>query len=87
MRWGGAALPRYRFNRHCEGHRREPISQELADLDTACRQAIKHLAQLMNDDPAAFLCDCPWRLDVTDESGLVAATLCFSARDGTAHLL
>jgi hypothetical protein len=29
----------------------------------------------MNDDPAAFICDCPWQLAVADENGVVLAML------------
>jgi hypothetical protein len=77
---GAAATARFYVSLTGQGSRSGPIGCDLANLDEARRCAIRHLARLMCDEPAAFLRG-RFQLVVTDGDGVVLATLSYSSGD------
>jgi hypothetical protein len=75
---GSTTLPRYFFNIHDGSDLIDKIGTELTDVTEARIVAVDFAGQAIHDLAEKFWeLDDPWRLDVSDEAGLVF-TLQFS---------
>jgi hypothetical protein len=77
-------MPRYHFNIHDGVSSLDEDGTELPDIDAARRQAAQLMGQLLRDDPDMFWNGEEWRLDVTDDRGLVLFSLLFATVDAAA---
>ena len=64
-------MPRYHFNLHDDGVLTGGEGVDLPDLDAARRIAAEFFGAVITDAGAAFFLGGDWRLEVTDERGLI----------------
>jgi hypothetical protein len=77
-------MPRYFFHVHDGFSLRDDEGTELADLAIAKREAVRLASGLLSSGDHNFWTGSPWRMDVTDETGLILFTLDFHGTDGAA---
>ena len=74
-------MPRYFFNVH-DGHScLDTEGTELADLDTARREALRFAGQVIEDQNQHNTLGKDWRLEIADETGLVLYQLLFQVTE------
>ncbi len=72
-------MPRFHFNVH-DGHSTpDPDGSDLPNLTTARAEAVKLAGTLISEEGAAFWNGEGWRMDVTDDDGLLLFKLHFIA--------
>jgi hypothetical protein len=74
-------VPRYHFNVHDGVSLPDPDGTELATLDAARVEAVRLAGQLLLDSGEEFWSNGDWKVDVTNDRGLILFTLMFSAFD------
>jgi len=72
-------MPRYHFNVHDGTDLPDVEGTELPSLDHARREAVRYSGCLLRDHADAFWTGEEWRMDVTDERGLILFSLMFVA--------
>lgn len=72
-------MPRYHFNVHDGVSLPDEDGYELPDLAAAQRCAVKLSGDLLREHGELFWTGEEWRMDVTDERGLILFTLMFVA--------
>ena len=71
-------MPRFHFNVH-DGHDiKDGEGVELLDFSTARREAIRLSGAILEDEADQFGAGEDWRLEVTDETGLILFLMTFS---------
>src|SRR5205085_4739912 len=70
-------MPRYHFNTLDRGDHRDPDGAELADLAAAQSYAVRYFGELLLGEPWTFADGGEWKMEVTDESGLILFSLHF----------
>ena len=68
-------MPRYHFNLHDHRYVPDPDGSELIGLEAAKRQAIKLAAAILVSCPEEFLVSNDWRVEVTDQTGILLFTV------------
>lgn len=68
-------MPRYHFNLHDHRFLPDHEGSEYRDLVEAKRQAIKLAANILSVRPDDFLGSTEWRVEVTDENGVLLFTV------------
>jgi len=71
-------MPRYHFNLHDGVSQPDPDGTELPDLDAAREGAVRLVGELLQDGYKGIMPGDDWRLEVTDESGLILFRLDFT---------
>jgi hypothetical protein len=74
-------MPRYHFNIHDGADFPDEEGSELIDLAAARATAVRLAADLLKEGAAHFWNGEGWRVDVTDDQGLLLFTLMFSGYD------
>lgn len=64
-------MPRYHFNLHDHRYVPDIEGSELNDFDAAKRRTIKFGAAILAGQPDEFLGATEWRVEVTDQSGVI----------------
>jgi len=72
-------MPIYHFNVHDGVSMPDPEGHELPDLDAAKREAISLSGNLIRDMGEEFWQGDEWKLEVTDDLGLILFSLVFFA--------
>ena len=71
-------MPRFHFNVR-DGHNLEDgEGVELPDFSTARREAIRLSGALLEEEPDQFDVGDDWRMEVTDDTGLILFLMTFS---------
>ena len=74
-------MPRYHFNLHDGKDLPDLEGVELANLLAARRSAVRISGDCLRDHAEEFWTGDEWKMDVTDEHGLILFTLTFIASD------
>ena len=72
-------MPRFHFHIFDGRDQRDEDGTELPDFKTARLEAIRYAGEVLRDQADRVALGEHWRMDVTDESGLVLLRLDFSA--------
>lgn len=70
-------MPRYFFNIYDGSNVRDDEGTELADAEVAKVEAIRHAGTLIAENANWIRVNQDWRLDVTDEAGMILYRLGF----------
>lgn len=77
-------MPRYYFG-SVDGHREpDPEGLDLPDLDAARAMAARYTGDVLKSDPAQVWHNGQWRVEVTDDAGILLFTLLTLAIDAPA---
>lgn len=77
-------MPRYHFNVHDGFDLPDPEGSDLPDLRAARIEAVRYAGSLLHDHAVTFWDHDDWRMEVTDEAGLILFSLIFVASDSAA---
>lgn len=77
-------MPRFHFNVHDGSNHPDPDGAELPDFPTARKYAVRYFGEMLQGDPCAFRNGEEWKMEVTDETGLVLFSLHFIGIDAPA---
>ncbi len=83
-RSGGEAIPLYHFNARDGVSIADEDGTELPNLYAARLEAIRYSGQLLSDHPDAFRIQSEWRIEVTDECGMILFAIHISAIEAPA---
>jgi hypothetical protein len=72
-------VPRYHFQVRTESHVLITEGAELAGTDEARVEAARRIGNLLNEHAGRLWVDEDWRMDVTDETGLILFIIQVSA--------
>ena len=77
-------MPKYHFG-SVDGHRDpDPEGSELPDLAAARVMAVRYAGEVLQSDPAIVWHNGQWRVEVTDDDGVLLFTLLTLAIDAPA---
>ena len=79
-------MPRFHFNVYDGVSALDPTGTELTDWPTARLEAVRLAGALMADDAQQIAVGEDWRLEVTDEAGLVLFRLDVTAQEPIATM-
>ena len=74
-------MARYHFNLSDGEFPADTQGVELHSLDLARQEALKRAGSLLSDAPDTFWSDPEWRLDVSDEAGMILFSLTIYGSD------
>ncbi|QGY01566.1 hypothetical protein MMSR116_06345 [Methylobacterium mesophilicum SR1.6/6] len=74
-------MPRYHFNVHDGVDVPDPTGADFADWQTARVEAIRRVGVIFKDEPQRIALGEDWRMEVTDETGLILFRLDFSSSE------
>jgi hypothetical protein len=77
-------MPRFFFNVHDGAGHPDCDGTELPDIPAARAYAVRYFGDLLRGDPCAFWNGEEWKMEVTDESGLLLFSLHFHGVDAPA---
>lgn len=77
-------MPRFFFHVHDGAVIRDEEGAELSDLQAARTEAVKYAGRLLIDEADKFWSGEEWRMEVTDEAGLILFVLMFVATNSPA---
>ncbi|MCW6506617.1 DUF6894 family protein [Lichenifustis flavocetrariae] len=77
-------MPRYFFNLCKDGRPPDLAGAELQDLAHARREASRQMAEEMKAQTDQFLQDEEWRIEISDETGLILFTVFGTAVESAA---
>ena len=79
-------MPRYHFNVYDGVTMLDPDGVELTSWEAARLEAIRHCGEIFKDDPKRIALGEDWRMEVTDDTGLVLFRLDFSVMETAATM-
>ena len=79
-------MARYHFQVRTESHVALTESAELGNMNEARIEAARRIGSLLNEHAQQIWADEDWRMDVTDETGLILFTIHVSAMEAAATL-
>lgn len=79
-------MPTFHFTVRDGSDRPDPVGVDLPNLKAARHHAVAFAGQLLIGDPDAFWSGDDWRMEVTDDRGLILLTLIFVGLDAPAVL-
>jgi len=79
-------MPHYNIELRTEGRVWETLAVESADLDALRIEMAQFVGQLLQDHAKQIWADEEWRIDVTDETGLILFVLQIIASDTAATM-
>jgi hypothetical protein len=79
-------VPRYYIQLRTESHVREAIDVDRADLTELRIELAKFVGELLKEHAAQIWADEDWRVDVTDEQGLILYVIEISASETAATM-
>lgn len=71
-------MPRYHFNVYDGRNITDDVGTELPDATFARREAIRYSGALLEDDADSLPVGEDWRMEVTDDAGLILFSLTFT---------
>ena len=74
-------MARYNIEVRTESHVADTTTVELEDLTKLRLEVARFVGELLRDHASQIWLDQDWRVDVTDESGLILFTMHVSAQD------
>ena len=79
-------MARYHFQVRTESHVALTEVAELEGMDEARIEAARRVGDLLNEHAKQLWADQDWRMDVTDQRGLILFTIQVSAMDAAATM-
>lgn len=77
-------MPRFHFNVHDGSDYPDPEGTELPDVEAARKFAIRYFGDMLHAEPCTFWNGQEWKMEVTDEAGLLLFSLHFIGIDSPA---
>jgi hypothetical protein len=77
-------MPRFNIELRTESHVRETVSVESNDLTALRIEVAQFVGEMLRDHANAIWTDEDWRVDVTDDAGLILFVLHISAINAAA---
>ena len=79
-------MPRYHIQLRTESHVQEALQVDRDDLTALRIELARFVGELLKDHAEQIWVDEDWRVDVTDESGLILYVMQITASDSAATL-